>query len=1123
MAEPVSGPAAEPVAEPVAERLVLVVRAEAGRQPSESRIVLEPSEHEAAEHEVDEYEIGSAPSCAIRLPHEAPLVGRLQVAYEEGVAKLTYIPVWQDGDGKPITDSAAAAPLDVGNSIRFKGATLWVEQAADESAPPPTRYQRLERWFERTLQPTYSLPERQRKRQWDDLKLVHGGARTHKLLMRRLGAIIDEDEAERIRPTFGLSRWVTGAAVAAFVVVSALALLLASPEGDSERWNLAAAIVLSAVVVAFVTSAFFYASGGAFCMAFAGTVFAVLFGDFSAEEVAIAAVLFASLGGVLGYAMESYWCPLPSHYRLVRGTGHTLLFFVCYSAYAFIEEDAVPWGLRAAFITACAAVVAWTLLGVPMQQRRLMQQRSGFSFDALLLLEVARARWRRRHFGLLAAACLAFAPALILLNAFGLEERTGLGQGDALVSAAGDTGETYWYWAERGELLRRDHFSAHKLYAVGDGEWEQWPGIEDEELPFTEARGGGGPGGVGTDGARLEEALAAHRVESEDEFLTLFHVGTASPKKKLWLLEARGREAGAPGHAAESTAGADPRPASQPASGRVVRNTVVAVTLSGFRSRLTLAQLLCFPAGLLVALGLLVLWRGTSEGSTAVAVALWAFGYAAAVGFAASHQGALPLQLRSADVALAALAEGDLLAKLFYALFLVFGTLGSLLGGSALLGVWTAGVVITWVWPTPWIREDGLDYRTVIPRLLLIALSACSWWFVMAGAGYALSIWEPGWYEPGPHTDAVWAALYVLLPLGIGWSVYRYRKKRNLDVRPVHGTHVALVLVVATLAACASLFRYYQPGHAVLVSVVTGLTLVLAATMLYVVVWRNEWNLAAGRGLSTIVVAVAVPLGLTLFDQYVLNALQELGLFPRQAAFLVSLVMAVALFKPLHRAVSRWVRRAVLFPVRAALREGPSTIRLLLHTPDAARQTDALKELLACCQIERFAYYVRQTEAATFAPWISTFTGRALPPLAPSEALLGRLGRESAFVDVDVALREFAYTVVAPELWRMQRRLGFEEQQGSPAAVKEGGRGMQQVKGSEASQEASEPGAKRCRYLLPVRLGGAVRGLLVVGEQAFPEVVKSEAFTDPLKDVLLAGLYGSRAARGQAAPQQRGA
>ena len=490
-------------------------------------------------------------------------------------------------------------------------------------------------------------------------------------------------------------------------------------------------------------------------------------------------------------------------------------------------------------------------------------------------------------------------------------------------------------------------------------------------------------------------------------------------------------------------------------------------------------------------LAVLVLWRASGEGAPAIAVGLWALGYASAMSLDLTdiEMNAFVLfDLRTLQGQLSLSSSNNLLAELLMVVNAAFSVFAVIWGHLTLYGLATMGLVVTWCWPAPLRRPDGaLRLGSVAARAFVVVSVPATGLLLLAAAnalaillGFSIVV-----------SNFVGMGLLTALPLLAAWQFRRLQRRRYPELVNTGWPHAAgtilpsLIMFVSVMSV--SHFSEYSDTS---IAIVFGLSLLLLAALSNLVVWRNEWNLAGGRTLSSVIVIILLPAALTALEHYGLERLRHLGLFPPRATTVAAVLLAVFIVPFFHRAVEWVLDLSVLRRLHAVTEKIPEIIERLVTNRDEDQRRAEIKALLDEVGLKRYFFYARQTsEKGAFACQLSTFDDSCAPDIELSDRLLRQLAREHTFLDFNVTMRHVDYTFTASELWRLQRRLGFENTQsdGNTPAVLQ----------------------PRCQYLLPIALGDAVCGLIVAGSQPLPSAIRFERFVAYLQQLGVAATTGT--------------
>jgi hypothetical protein len=315
----------------------------------------------------------------------------------------------------------------------------------------------------------------------------------------------------------------------------------------------------------------------------------------------------------------------------------------------------------------------------------------------------------------------------------------------------------------------------------------------------------------------------------------------------------------------------------------------------------------------------------------------------------------------------------------------------------------------------------------------------------------------------------------------LAWMIYTIRKRRGLPVVATDGTHLTVLvtsfwLLQVTLIPLSSFLTFGLLGF---------LLLALIIALGRIILYRNQWNLSAGHTLSTILLLTFVPAAWFLFEQFALEWLVKMRFFPAVAANLAGILIFAVLLRPVYHGIQWVVEWFSLKPLRPVISRMPELLESLIKSANDKDRADAIKELLQSDEIglESFVLYSRwENPGGNLKHVLNTHLNYEPPDsLRLSKNLLDQLAREASFIVVRNALREARYAAMCPELWRLQRRLGYVPR-------------------------SDEEKTWRCKYILPIAVGESLCGLLIVGDQAFPDHIRSESFVERLQNLGVAGV-----------------
>ena len=258
--------------------------------------------------------------------------------------------------------------------------------------------------------------------------------------------------------------------------------------------------------------------------------------------------------------------------------------------------------------------------------------------------------------------------------------------------------------------------------------------------------------------------------------------------------------------------------------------------------------------------------------------------------------------------------------------------------------------------------------------------------------------------------------------------------------------------------------------------------------MFNIVVKSNPWNVTGGQALTNMVVATIVPVSFAVFENFGAEYITELKIIPAVTVPIVGVFVLGSLLHPIQHKVQRKLDSIRLKRLGDVVKQIPDIVESLVRSTSENEREEAIRRVLDDKKL-KFRGYVLYTrwgyKDGGFRPLVGTKEVNAYPKLEISALLIEQLVKERTFIDVQQALRDPRYITVSPELWRIQRCLGSEK--------------FDRRNGDKRGGGSDEMEVQRCRYLLPIAIGDAVCGLLIVGNQELDNNVRSDPFTRVLQ------------------------
>jgi hypothetical protein len=991
--------------------------------------------------------VGSGHECHIRLPSGPAIAAELNVgADHDGVS---FVPYWPDGRGGADRDEKARVPLNVGNTIEVSGCSLEIVDPRPLDERLHKFRSRWARYFVRVW--TWFVPieewhPRQRRILGVDFaRIIGGGFDQRDELLGRLGAIAYEEEAAVAERQFTKGRRAFVCCTLAFAIVCVSVINSVPVLGDSSAGAGAALVLLTMLVCSIVSSAYgaagaslYFAVGGALV----GSMASRLEGPGMPLADTVFAFLYGIIGAVLGYQVEAAWFPVPNTVRATQ-SGAIGLMLVAFALMAPWEDASRLEQLTRGAIA--ALVIGWITIGLPLLRRRLLERTFSpgrdnvvtgqtarrLTPDSLVLLDAAWFFWRRQMLFRIVAVLLAAAPVIGLLNAFVAEERLAAHR----VMIADDLA---FVWSDP---QGRDLIPAG-VYVIPDLWWRTWE-IRPDRTSLPGHR-------VTLDRKSTEyAALSKYRVAGPPALRTLLDERSSDSPAELWCEE---------------------RPATPTIStaAHLSRCYMTRADEEWMEQLMALVTALRPAAAVLTAFALLVMWRAPGERGS-VAAALWAFGYASALGLVVPVTGAVNLTSLDALVmqwGLSARSDSALVQHVYVVLrgLMFFAVILGILAVSGILGT---GVIVARTWPSHRLASGRWSLPSVAARVAVTVLAPAT---LFVATYYLIGLFRGPWNTAFTAAVFIWVgSIPIIAPLVLAWALRRYQTRRGL-IPPVprHGesndavgwTHVTVLVIPPLMAALAWAAILWRVPQLWLFGGAAVLTAALIMCLGHVVFWRRLWKLAGGRTVAAAVTVMVLPLTTPAIETVGEELVEDLALFPAPAMQFLAIMATLAISRPLYQLVrTLFEKLTVAEHVRKAVAGVPVLIERLLSTPAASAET--LRDLLEHdLGVRRYAFFTR-TGSRSFVPMLVAPDLKVPAALSLSPELLRRFGGVTDFLNLHLAVYDVKFVTVAPELWRLDRQL-----------------------------------RRQLAYALPVNIGGVLCALLLVGEDPLPESFRAESVVE---------------------------
>ena len=989
------------------------------------------------------YSIGADPGCDIQLPSGPAYVGHF-------VVKATGKTIWfisreDEGQQPSPSDASARVTVDVGNTLEVAGYTLAI-------VDPRPLHERVRssrfRWvrgvwgLSRLIQPTFEWLPRQRRALGAELaKAATGGFTDWEALLRKLSVIAHESEATLAEAHFRRGRRVLlGAVVAYALLCAAIVGLFATVTGvtaPSLMWLLFVATLLCSVLTSSYAAAgttLFVAGGGAIFGALGPGLESQL-RDISADAGFMLA--YCALGGFLGYQLEMAWSPVPNSVRSKHfgGWGFAVAIFLWLS---WTESQLMTWGRSGA----AALIILWSTVGMAFARRRFHREiagdaprhaaRSGTAaptVDTIILLDTAWTFWRRQMLYRLVGIGLAAFTLLGLVN-----------------------------WTVVAERLEQHRFIAGKNLTIV---WWQRPSnsTRPRRYHLADASRLGQLHGVTRTGQRVEadpESVANAVFYSSEDVQQVLSLAKANtyPDAALWCEE----------QSDGSTLS------------RLVLTKCYDVEMSEAEVAQTLQLLfaLRLPAALLVGFGLLVLWRATGEPGS-LPVALWALGFAASPALVFMVSPTFSIDELLVHWGLSGLPDVPFV-DMAHVWVRALSLLGLLLAVISAVGIFSTAAVLSVVWPPHRDADSRFSRRSVMTWLVVVIavpiLAAAATWSISM-----LMLRIPG---AAAFSWLMFSGILlspVVAPPLVGWFITRKRP----GTVPYARSRAGLLSIPGVILAAVTFTVAGPLPTSPALWLIYALTAVLFSGIAYELFERKLWNLAGAQTVAAVVTVVVLPIAGAWLENTSEDVFKDLSLVSPAAARLITIMIALAVSRPLYEAMKKLVEwRTVSGNVRAAAEKIPQFIEVLLADPGGG--ADDLSRLLQQDMELREYVLFRRKGPNDFERLLAE--GSTLVPgeLTLSRELLSRLGKLPGFLDLRLGVYDMKLVTIAPELWRLHRRL-----------------------------------SRSYPYLLPINVGGIPYGLLFIAAGLLPDALRSESIIEKLQALGIATTRSSKAPKTETA------
>ena len=1007
---PPDSPAVPPRTEIVLRRIDQVV--EAGRTPATWDL-----------KDDSDVVVGASEACAIRLEGvgAAPKVARLRVVPEKADKRLLgtvrepafvrFTPFWCDGEEVCREDPDAEAALEFGNTIEIGSAVLRLERPPPKA--PRTLMEKLDAWADRLIEGRN--PDLRSRVQ---AARIFGSISRRRQLERHLATVIHPRESAAARSMVKRSRTTTEVAVPLMLGACALAVL-ATARGWVDAGTAAVTLLVTAIALILVCGGLFLAPIGGIVATMMGlTVIELLVPP---EEAATGlAVLMIPTAWLVGRTLSFVGSPLPSEKRGEEAPLALVIVFWPALQHWWVPDS--PFEVRTWGWVGMVLIGVWAFVAIPLLRRRSAGESTILDrlpkplkrfVPAAISKDVSvlvEVVWYRSRRRF---ATRLGAVLLSIAPVLAILNSTDLREAVRLPESL-PSDSTVLLLGSLGSLTESAEFGTllqpTDSSVLGDGDFER-----TAVLPATSL-------------SDFDYVASSTLTELEDLARTLFDGDPIT----VWSIEPR-------------------------EGGLVEEVDVTAYPLwATTPTRLEELESVAWwtgPAMLaLILLGVAVLWGAYRQGAVAIAagVLLIASSYFLVL-TSQPRFSWLPISLFPVSdlVVMAARTEWETLAS---ASFLIMAFPAALLGLIAPVGLLQGTVIAEWL-----ISQDGIFGESMARRVALrLALPA-----VMIAVLVPLARWE-------------WAFLVLAVVAALAYKavLFLYHSEGTADWGHWALLSSTFFIPWATLTLDAASSPWSR-----LVVVVFTLVLVVSSVRVFVV--QNTWGL--GPAMAYLGTAWLLPLAFFGAEDRISALLEQYRVVPPTVAGVTALFILGLLLRPVFLRVRRLFERMRRVGVSEVLEHLTRAVDELLKRSTPDRRIETVRSLLSDARdglgLRTYGLYSRRgSESGAFECLVNGFDEGFRPPsLVLSHQLLEDLvAMRRGFVDVEAAADDERFSLTAPELWRLRRRM------------------------SHCAEEVRD----RCRYAMPFHIGGHVFGLLVVAE--LDERIAQEPLMDRLRAVGLA-------------------
>lgn len=267
----------------------------------------------------------------------------------------------------------------------------------------------------------------------------------------------------------------------------------------------------------------------------------------------------------------------------------------------------------------------------------------------------------------------------------------------------------------------------------------------------------------------------------------------------------------------------------------------------------------------------------------------------------------------------------------------------------------------------------------------------------------------------------------VIAIVGLNWIRHRYLKPSDAvdpRFRFTRGSYALAAVAVGMFLTASFLERQSLEGQSAVWGAleaggfwlaIGALIALIAASTLFIL--RTDWlRLSAGRNLSWLATAFALPVIFEFTNNSLPGVFESLGLFLPEAADIASVFVVVTLLQPLQRGLEA-AFEAISSPVTRNLRRRLDEIlETSVGAEDDRQLRESVKALFRSYGIEHYALWARQRRF-DFVPTVDYLS--VVNRVTLSESLCGQLAKVRGVVDIESVHSEWKYFFYQFELHRL--------------------------------------------------------------------------------------------------------